>query len=215
MPFTYPASLRRLINELSKLPSIGEKSAIRLAYHLLTHNKEDSLQLSVAIQEAIETTKLCKICYFLTESKICSLCSDEHRDPSLLCVVEKPADVFALEKSGGYRGLYHVLHGVWSPLRGVGPESTKIAELLSRLRRCDDATPAESADDPIQHPVRELILATGTTVEGDATALYIANCVEELEIPVTRIAQGIPKGGELEYADEMTLNLSLEGRRKL
>ena len=209
MASLYPASLRRLINELSKLPSIGERSATRLAYHLLTVDRNESKTLVSAISEMVETTRLCKICHFITDKEICPLCSDANRNAHLLCVVEKPADVIAIERSGGFRGFYHVLHGVWSPLRGVSPDDTKITHLLTRLE-------GKGIDeDPLNGQIEELILATGTTVEGDATALYLAQCVEERGISVTRIAQGMPKGGELEYADEMTLNLSLEGRRRM
>lgn len=210
MPSLYPPAMSRLINELTKLPSIGERSASRLAYHLLTSSKGDSLLLSDMIREAVESTRLCPICFFLTEDPICAVCADPRRKRSLLCTVEKPADVIAIEKSGGYRGLYHVLHGVWSPLKGLGPEQTRIGDLLRRVRK-----QSQSKEDPLAEKLDELILATGTTVEGDATALYIANAVEDLEIPITRIAQGLPKGGELEFADHMTLHLSFEGRRKL
>lgn len=205
--------MRRLINELSKLPSIGEKSAGRLAYHLLTGDSSASMELAEAIQAAVEKVSQCSVCYFISESPICSLCQDERRTRDVLCVVEKPADIIALEKSGGFRGIYHVLHGVWSPLKGIGPEQTKISQLVRRLQ-LDEETKAID-EDPIQLPLQEVILATSTTVEGDATALYVAGLVEELGVKVTRIAQGIPKGGELEYADELTLNLSLEGRRAL
>jgi len=201
--------MRRLINELTKLPSIGEKSASRLAYYLLTEGKPVALNLAVFLREAAEKTKLCRVCSFLSEEDLCPICANPARHRSLLCVVEKPADVLALEQSGGYHGLYHVLHGVWSPLRGVNPEQTKIGELLRRLRGKGEG------DDPLRFPVEEIILATSTTVEGDATALYVASNIDDLGINITRIAQGLPKGGELEYADQMTLHLSLEGRRKI
>lgn len=208
MPFTYPAAMRRLINELSKLPSIGERSATRLAYHLLTQGADQSHLLADAIRDAISETQFCAICHFLSDAETCTVCQDERRDPAMLCVVEKPADVFAIERSGGFRGLYHVLHGVWSPLRGVRPEQTKMRELLSRL-----TAPVEQ--DPISTPITELILATSATVDGEATALYIAREVEELGVLVSRIGQGLPKGGELEYADEMTLTMSFQGRREI
>jgi recombination protein RecR len=205
----YPSAMRRLINELTKLPSIGEKSAARLAYHLLTDGRNTSVALVDILREATEKTVLCQFCYFLSESSLCPICANPARDRALLCVVEKPADVVALEQSGGYHGLYHVLHGVWSPIRGISPEQTRIGDLLRRLHN------KERGEDPLRPEVEEIILATSTTVEGDATALYIASSIEGLHIPVTRIAQGLPKGGELEYADQMTLHLSLEGRRKL
>lgn len=213
MSFRYPPSMRHLINELSKLPSIGEKSAARLAYHLLAKDIPLARSLASSLVEAAENTKLCVHCFFLTEADACSLCTDGQRDRHSLCVVEKPADVFALERSGGFRGVYHVLHGVWSPLKGMGPEQTKMGQLMSRLSRASKGEAQQ--DDPLQERPSEMILATGATVEGDATALYLANVASELEISVTRIAQGIPKGGDLEYADELTLNLSLEGRRKI
>ena len=208
MPFTYPAAMRRLINELSKLPSIGERSATRLAYHLLTQSEEQSQLLADSIREALGETTLCRICHFLCDSDFCSVCSGTNRDSAMLCVVEKPADVFAIERSGGFRGLYHVLHGVWSPLRKVSPEQTKIRELLQRLNEPNE-------EDPIARPVSELILATSATVDGEATALYIAREVESLGVRVSRIGPGLPKGGELEYADEMTLTMSFQGRREL
>ncbi len=195
--------MRRLINELTKLPTVGEKSAVRLAYHLLTRDKEDSRQLADAIRQARDNTRLCQVCFAFTEEPICPICSDSSRQRGTICVVEKPADVVAIERAGGYRGLYHVLHGLWSPLKGVNPERTKIGNLFARL----------NPEDSLK--ISELILGTSTTVEGDATALYIANSVSELGIKVTRIAQGLPKGGELEYADEMTLSHALEGRRAL
>lgn len=198
---TFPPSIRRLINELSKLPSVGEKSATRLAYHLIS--KAEAFELAEAIREAKARITLCPECFGLAESgSLCAICASEGRDKSVVCVVEKPADVMAVERGGSYRGLYHVLHGLWSPVRGVGPEKTKIPDLISRLER-NAAT------------VKELVLATSTTVEGDATALYIANSVEHLQLRISRIAQGIPKGGELEYADDLTLSHALAGRRSL
>lgn len=210
MASLYPPAMRRLISELTKLPSIGERSAVRLAYHLLTKRPQDARSLAAAIEEAISETRLCRVCYFLSDGDVCSICRDPRRERTRICVVEKPADILALEQSGGFRGLYHVLHGAWSPLKGIGPEKTKMGELLSRLKG-ENRFP----DDPLEEAIEEVILATSTTVEGDATALYIAGAVEKLGISVTRIAQGLPKGGELEYADQMTLHLSLEGRRKI
>ena len=205
--------MRRLINELTKLPSIGERSAQRLAYHLLNQERQQGQQLAEAIRDALNKTKLCQVCFFLTENSLCTVCEDARRDRSLLCVVEKPADILALEKSGGYRGLYHVLHGLWSPLRGVQPEHTRIGELLQRVS--GEVTGEGQGADPLERPVKEVILGTGNTVEGDATALYIANCLQESRIPITRLAQGLPKGGELEFADELTLHLSLENRKQV
>ncbi len=197
---SYPPIMRRLINELSKLPTIGEKSATRLAYHIVTTKSDYSTELAGAIVKAKEKIRLCSECFSLSESECCDICEDETRDQSCICVVEKPADVIAVEKSGGYQGLYHVLHGLWSPLKGVGPEATKMPELLARIK---------------ESGIQELVLATSSTVEGDATALYIGNAIADLNINVSRIAQGIPMGGELEYADELTLSHAFEGRRKL
>ena len=208
MSFRYPDGMRRLINELSKLPSVGERSATRLAYHLLTKGKEDAPMLAETISSAIESIRSCRYCHIMCDSEVCDVCSSSSRDSSKICVVEKPADVFALERSAGFKGLYHVLHGVWSPLRGVKPENTKVGSLIQRLR-------VPEAEDPIGRPVEELIVATSTTVDGEATALYIARELEDTQISMSRIGQGLPRGGELEYADEMTLSLSLEGRRKI
>lgn len=203
---SYPTALRRLVNELTKLPSIGEKSAIRLAYHLVTRDRNEALALADAIRTARETVRLCQSCFALTDREICSICTDPNRTRSMLCVVEKPADVIALERSGGYHGLYHVLHGLWSPLRGIGPEGLRIGELITRI----EASHGENLT-----PIEELVVATSTTVEGDATALYLAENIKHLRVGITRIAQGLPKGGELEYADEMTIQHALEGRRRL
>ncbi len=197
----YPPAMRRLVNELTKLPSIGEKSASRLAYHLVTSDERLSFSLSDAIREAREKIGLCEVCFTLSENPVCEICGDMTRSRECICVVEKPADVIALERSG-HRGLYHVLHGLWSPLKGIGPEKTRIGDLLRRVQAAGSE-------------IKEIIIATSTTVEGDATALYIANAVSELGLSVFRIAQGLPKGGELEYADEITLSHALEGRRRI
>ena len=204
--YRYPPAMRRLINELSKLPSVGEKSATRLAYHLITGSSSQATDLADAVREAKEATRLCATCYALSESEQCEICTDSARTSSVICVVEKPADVLAIERSGGFHGRYHVLHGLWSPLKGVGPADTKIGALLERVN---------GASNGATEQVQELILATSTTVEGDATALYIANSVEPLGVRVSRIAQGMPKGGELEYADEMTLSHAISGRKQL
>lgn len=199
--------MRRLVNELTKLPSIGEKTAIRLAYHLLARDERDAFLLSTAIREARERICFCERCFGLSEEPLCAICSAPGRAASVICVVEKPADVAAIERSGGFRGVYHVLHGLWSPLRGVSPEKTRIPQLLRRLEEKSAETGALL--------VEELVLATSTTVEGDATALYIANSAASLPIKITRIAQGIPKGGELDYADEVTLSHAIAGRRSI
>lgn len=204
---SYPPVMRRLVNELTKLPSIGEKSAVRLAYHLLTSAGEDSLKLADSIREAREVIRLCEVCFALTDAVQCSACLDSTRDSEVLCVVEKPADVIALERCGGFKGRYHVLHGLWSPIRGISPERTTLRALLDRIQGRGPLGEKEQ--------IRELILSTSTTVEGDATALYIAQAAAGSVVRVTRIAQGLPKGGELEYADDMTLNHALKGRRAI
>lgn len=205
--YAYPPAMRRLVNELSKLPSIGEKSAVRLAYHLLTHEAGEALELAAAIKEAREQTRLCHSCFALTDSDLCEICSDPERSRFVICVVEKPADVIAIERSNSYHGLYHVLHGLWAPLRGISPEMTKLPELLKRLENSQQSNNSECPR------VSELILATSTTVEGDATALYIAQAMAKFKVNISRIAQGLPKGGELEYADELTLSHAMEGRK--
>lgn len=205
----YPASMRRLINELTRLPSIGEKTAVRLAYHLLMNKEDQALDLSKALVEAKEKIRLCDICFSLSDESQCSVCKDPSRARSVMCVVEKPADAIAIEGSGGYRGLYHILHGLWSPLKGVEPEHTKIRELIIRAER------SQNSNDPLHPKITEVVLATSTTVEGDATALYIAEHLKEFGIHITRIAQGLPMGGELEYADELTLSHALRGRQRM
>jgi len=196
----FPPSFKKLVHELSRLPSIGEKSATRLAYYILKEEGDLGKKLSSAISEACSKIGLCKTCFFLSEEEQCRFCVDPGRDSHVLCVVEKPMDIISFERMGEFRGLYHVLHGLWAPLRGQGPESMKLAELLRR---------AESAE------IEEVIIATGSTVEGDATALYVARLLSERGIPSSRLAQGMPKGGELEYSDEVTLARALAGRSRI
>ena len=192
-----PQAMQKLIREFSRLPSIGEKSATRLAYHLVNNDKQLALSLADALHKAAENVKLCQRCFYLTEEDLCTICKNPSRDQSLLCLVEKPADLMAIERVGEYRGLYHVLHGLWAPLRGQGPESMKLKELLERLK---------------EGLIREVIIATSSTVEGDATALYVAKLLSDFGIQSTRLAQGMPKGGELEYADDVTLSRAFAGR---
>ena len=199
--------MQKLIRELSKLPSIGEKSAARLAYHLVNGNRTLADNLSKAISEAAESIRLCEKCHFITDQPLCTICRNHSRDASLLCVVEKPTDVVAIERVGEYRGYFHVLHGLWAPLRGQGPESMKLEELIDRVKKSHSEKELTAID--------EVILATGATVEGDATALYIARLMDELGVKTSRLAQGIPKGGELEYADEVTLSRAFAGRSRL
>lgn len=185
------------MRELSRLPSVGEKSATRLAYHLIQNDRRLAEGLSEAIRQACSNVGLCQECFFFAESGACRFCLDPARDTSLLCVVEKPMDVVAFERMGEFYGSYHVLHGLWAPLRGLGPESMRLAELLARVKR---------------GTVKEVVIATGSTVEGDATGLYIAHQLQPLNVQITRLAQGMPKGGELEYSDEVTLARALSGR---
>lgn len=196
----FPPALQRLIKELSKLPSVGEKTASRLAYHLIANDRDLARSLGAALQQAAQDVRLCEQCFFLSEERLCSLCRNTSRDSAILCVVEKPVDLVAIERGGEFKGLYHILHGLWAPLRGQGPESMRLKELLERVK---------------QGAVREVILATSATVEGDATALYIGRMLADLGIRTTRPAQGIPKGGELEYADDVTLSRAFAARNTL
>ena len=197
---TFPPVLQKLIRELSKLPTVGEKTATRLAYHLVQNDRGLAESLGKAMQEGASKIRFCENCFYFAEETLCTICQDSKRDQSLICVVEKPMDLIAIERMGDFRGTYHVLHGLWAPLRGQGPESMKLEELVSRVK---------------QGEVREVILATSSTVEGDATALYTARLIEELGVQTTRLAQGMPKGGELEYADEVTLSNAFSGRARL
>lgn len=196
----YPQSLQRLIRELSKLPSIGEKTATRLAYHLVQKDRALSTTLAESMLHAVQHITLCSECFFITDKEVCALCSNSSREQTVLCVVEKPMDLIAIERVGEFRGMYHVLHGLWSPLKGLGPESMKLQELLGRIER---------------GVIKEVILATSSTVEGDATSLYIGKLIKERGIKVSRLAQGMPKGGELEYADEVTLSRAFAGRNAI
>lgn len=195
----YPPALTRLIEALGRLPGIGPKTAQRLALHLLQGPREPAETLALAIKEAKERTRFCTVCYNLCEAEICHLCRDETRDGSALCVVERPGDVIAMERTREFHGRYHVLHGAISPMDGVGPEQLRIRELLHRIGTGG---------------VAEVILATNPTVEGEATALYLARLVKPLGVRVTRLARGIPEGGDLDYVDELTLTRALEGRRE-
>lgn len=211
--YQFPLSMRKLIAELAKLPAIGEKSATRLAYHIINGKSEDSEKLAAAITEAKSKVRLCETCFGLTDEPICPICADENRNHKTICVVEKPADLIAIERSGGFDGVYHVIHGLWSPLRGVGPEETKITELIKRIRQnADDSTNNVTPQNITPQKIEELIIATSTTVEGDVTAMYIAKNVSSFGVKISRIAQGLPKGGELEYADQGTLAHALQGR---
>lgn len=196
----YAKPLNRLIGELGRLPGIGGKTAQRLAFHILAMEDREAFALADAIREAKTTMKYCSVCGNLTDEDPCRICQDDTRDQSVICVVESPRDVIAMEKIREYRGLYHVLHGAISPMDGIGPEDINLKSLISRLQSSD---------------VGELIVATNPNIEGEATAMYIARLIKPAGIQVSRIAHGIPVGGDLEYADEVTLLKSLEGRRQL
>ena len=192
--------LANLYEQLRRLPGIGSKTAMRLAYHVIDMPAEDVKQLAAALSGAKEQIHYCSRCFNLTDSDVCEICRDSSRDSFTICVVEQPQDIAAMERSLGYHGLYHVLHGVLSPLDGIGPEKLRIRELLLRLQ---------------QESVSEIIIATNSDVEGEATATYLAQLLKPVGITVSRIAHGLPMGGDLEYADEITLSKALENRRTM
>jgi recombination protein RecR len=196
----YAAPIAKLIDELAKLPGVGTKTAQRLAFHILDLPYNEVEQLASSMINAKKNIKYCSVCCNITDSDVCGICSNPKRDNSIICVVEDAKDVVAMEKTKEFKGLYHVLHGAISPMEGIGPENIRIKELLVRLGEYD---------------VKELILATNPYIEGEATAMYISRLVKPLGIKVTRIAHGIPVGGDLEYADEVTLMKALEGRREI
>ena len=196
----YSPSIEKLIESFEKLPSIGHKTATRLAFHMLNLNEESTKEFINSITEAKKNLKYCSKCFNITETDPCPICSSPKRDQSTICVVEDVKDVVAMEKTHEFKGVYHVLHGSISPMNGIGPEDIKIKELLERLRDTD---------------VKEIIIATNPRVEGEATAIYLSKLIKPIGIKVTRIAHGIPVGGDLEYTDEVTLSKALEGRREL
>ncbi|MGE5632110.1 MAG: recombination mediator RecR [Caulobacteraceae bacterium] len=196
----YAAPIAKLIDELSKLPGVGSKTAQRLAFYILNMPEGEVLELSNAITNAKRNIRYCRICCNITDSDVCGICSNTKRDSSLICVVEDPKDVVAMEKMREYKGLYHVLNGAISPMEGIGPEEIRIKELLKRVGEND---------------IKEVILATNPNIEGEATAMYISRLLKPIGIKVTRIAHGVPVGGDLEYADEVTLMKALEGRREI
>jgi recombination protein RecR len=203
-PLAQPVS--NLIDAFSRLPGIGPKSASRLAYFLLRSDSEISLSLAAALQELKANTLFCGVCHNIADRDPCAICDSEQRDRSIICVVEEPLDVQAIERTGTYHGLYHVLHGAISPVEGVGPDDLKLRELLGRLRPHHAGDPAEDGE------TLELLVATNPNLEGEATAMYIARLIKPLGVRVTRLARGLPTGGDLEYADEMTLSNALAGR---
>ncbi|MBO5743372.1 MAG: recombination protein RecR [Clostridia bacterium] len=196
----YTKSFQKLIDVFRKMPGVGNKSAVRMAYYVLSMTDEEANDMTKIILDAKEKICYCKICQNTTEQEICEICSSSKRDKSIICVVEQPKDVIALEKTGEFSGTYHVLHGCISPMDGIGPEDIKIKELLER-----------AADES----VKEIIMAISPNVEGDATSMYISRLLKPFGIKITRIAYGIPVGGDLEYADQVTLAKAIEGRREI
>lgn len=195
-----PEPVSRLIEEFNRLPGIGPKSASRLAFYLLRAPKEQAQKLAEAVLQIKERIVLCSVCFNITENDPCVVCQDAGRDRSQVCVVEEPLDILAVERTGEYHGLYHVLHGAISPMDGIGPAELRVRELLER---CKSGT------------IREVLLATNPNLEGEATAMYLAHQITPLGIRVTRLARGLPMGGDLEYADTVTLTQALEGRREM
>jgi recombination protein RecR len=196
----YEGIVQELIDELGRLPGVGPKSAQRIAFHLLKLPKEDAVRLARVIVEAKEKVAWCERCFNLSEGTLCGICSDDRRDGHTICVVEEPKDLVAVEKTGEFKGRYHVLQGAISPIEGIGPDQLRVKELLARL-------------DP--EGVTEVILCTNPNIEGEATAMYLGRLLGPMGIKTTRIASGLPVGGDLEYADELTLGRALEGRREL
>ncbi len=196
----FSGALARMINELGKMPGIGPKSAQRLAFYLLRQDRRQVEQLADSLLEAKDKIKYCERCFSLSEETLCTICQDPRRDAGILCVVEEPNDVFSLERTNLFRGRYHVLMGTLSPLEGIGPEELKIKELLRRLQ---------------EGTIQEVVVATNPDVEGEATAIYLSRLIKPLGIKVTRLASGLPAGGNLEYADDVTIGQALDGRREL
>jgi len=196
----YAGPVQDLIDELGRLPGIGPKSAQRIAFHLLKLSKEDALRLARSIVEVKERISFCTRCFNVAEGELCGLCRDDRRDPTVLCVVEEPRDIVAVEKTQEFRGRYHVLLGAINPIEGIGPDHLKVRELLARME---------------PEGITEVILCTNPNIEGEATAMYLARLLKPLGLKVTRIASGLPVGGDLEYADELTLGRALEGRREV
>ena len=196
----YAAPVQELIDELGRLPGVGPKSAQRIAFYLLKLPRDDALRLARSITEVKDRVSFCTRCFNISEGDECMICADTKRDTTLLCIVEEPRDIVAVEKTGEFRGRYHVLQGAISPIEGIGPDQLKVKELLVRLD-------AES--------IEEIILCTNPNIEGEATAMYLSRLLQPLGVKITRIASGLPVGGDLEYADELTLGRALEGRREV
>ena len=195
--------IQRLIDELSRLPGIGPKGAQRVAFYLLKSSSDDAQRLAAAIVEVKERVRLCRVCFNVTDQDLCEFCTNPRRDSSVICVVQEPPDIVALERTREFGGLYHVLQGAISPIEGIGPDDLRVTELLERLQ-----SPPEGHAD-----VKEVIVATNPNTEGEATAMYLARLLGPLGVTVSRLASGLPVGGDLEYADEVTLGRALEGRR--
>ena len=200
MAAVYAGPVQDLIDELGRLPGVGPKSAQRIALHLLKLPKDDAMRLARAIGEAKDRVAWCTRCFNLSEGPLCGICDDDRRDATVVCVVEEPRDLIAVEKTGEFRGRYHVLQGAISPIEGIGPDQLRVAELLDRIKT---------------EGITEAILCTNPNIEGEATAMYLGRLLTPLGIKVTRIASGLPVGGDLEYADELTLGRALEGRREV
>lgn len=195
----YPRAIEELINHFSKLPSVGQKTAQRLAFHILGATKEDVEKFAKSMMEVKENVKYCSVCGNFTETDPCNICNNPNRNKKLICVVEQPKDIFAIERVDEYNGVYHVLHGAISPMKGIGPNDINLQGLLKRCNK----------------EIEEIIVATNSNVEGEATAMYISKLLNPVDIKVTRIARGLPVGGDLEYADEVTLSKAFEGRIKI
>jgi len=196
----YAPPIARLLEELERLPGVGPKSAQRIAYWLLTADSADAERLAAAIVEVKRTIHFCPVCFNFAEDDLCSVCADNERDRTMLCVVEEPRDLIAVDRTGEFHGVYHVLQGAISPIDGIGPERLRVHELIGRLG---------------ENEITEVVIATNPNVEGETTALYLARLIKPLGIKVTRIASGLPVGGDLEYADEVTLGRALEARREM
>ena len=212
-PLAEPVS--QLIEAFSQLPGIGPKTASRLAYFLLRSDDAIALNLARALEEMKANTVFCSVCHNIADQNPCAICTSAQRDQGLICVVEEPLDVQAIERTREYQGAYHVLHGAISPVDGVGPEDLKIAELLQRIQQSEGGGAVNVTGDAMSTPVREILLATNPNLEGEATAMYIARLLKPLGIRVTRLARGLPVGGDLEYADEVTLGRALAGRSEM
>ncbi len=197
---TYEAPVQTLIDELGRLPGIGPKSAQRIAFYMLKLSREDAARLAHAITDMKDRISWCRRCFNISEGELCAMCSDDRRDPHVVCVVEEPRDIIAIERTAEYRGRYHVLQGAISPIEGIGPEQLRVRELVTRIG---------------DEGITEVILATNPNIEGEATALYLANLLKPAGLTITRIASGLPVGGDLEYADEVTLGRALSGRRQV